>query len=302
MLSVTHILCPVDFSDSSRRALDHAIALARWFHARISVLYVHRPTLPMFCAAPLTVPPVGDAPLDARERDDILRGMAHFVEPDRASGVQIDLVLRESLHIAATIVDVSEELHADLITVGTEGRTGVKRFLLGSVAEAVLRTARRPVLTVTPHVAEAVPFALGTLERIICAVDFSRSARRGLQYAAMLGEASGAQVTVAHILELPPELAMPKATLADDRLRRFHEAHRQLEALLTPELRSHCAIDHLVLAGRPAPEIIRLAAEQQAALVVMGARGGGPLNAVLRGSTTEQVVRLAPCPVLTLRG
>jgi nucleotide-binding universal stress UspA family protein len=238
--------------------------------------------------------------MDERERISILEGMARFVETDRQAGIPIELVLRESARVATTIVEVADELNADVITMGTEGRSGVRRLLLGSVTEGVLRQSRRPVLTVTPRLPVAVPPALHALDRIVCAVDWSPNGRAALRHAAALAEAASASLTVAHIVHLPLELVTPGTTLSDQRLAKFREAHRRLDTLIGAES-LHGTVDKILLAGSPAVEINRLALEQQASLVVVGAHGRGVMDAMLRGTTTEQVVRQAPCPVLTVR-
>ncbi len=297
MFTIEHVLCPVDFSPSSRRALGFAVQLWQWFGARISVLYVHRPTIPLFCAAPVAVPSLADVPMGEQERAGILAGMERYVASERALGVPIDLVVRDSPKVARTIVEVATEIGADVIAMSTEGRSGVRRLLLGSVAEGVLRLADCPVLTVTPRLPRLEGDA-PALDRVLCAVESLEHVESALRHAIALAEMSGARLTIAHIVRLPLELVAPDATLSDQRLVKFREARVRIDALIA-SMHPRCPVDPILLAGSPLTEINRLAAEQQAGVLVIGGRRAGR-KAALRRDLTEQLVRQAPCPVLTV--
>jgi nucleotide-binding universal stress UspA family protein len=139
-------------------------------------------------------------------------------------------------------------------------------------------------------------------QRIVCPLDFSTGSRATLEAAASLAAESGGRVTAAHIVEIPPELVgQPTPDLAEYRAMCFEQARRCLKAMTAP-LRNTCGIDELLLAGKPAREILRLAEEQQTDLIVMGVQGRGAIDRLLFGSVTQQVVRQAGCPVLTLHG
>jgi nucleotide-binding universal stress UspA family protein len=179
MAPITRILCPVDFSEASEHAIEHAIAVASWYQASITALHVYNP---------IFMPVPGLPPPGSRASESELKRM--HVETTRcfegaiASGVDVDVIVDVGPP-SARILDRSETAHSDLIVMGTHGASGFEHLLLGSVTEKVLRKARRPVLTVPPH-AQAIstlPF-----RRLLCAVDFSAWSLRGLELTCSLAK------------------------------------------------------------------------------------------------------------------
>ena len=300
-MEIARILCPVDFSECSRRALDQAIAIARWSGARVSALYVHRLSMPILTAAPFVGPEAlrPDLLTDS-ERTDLERALSDWVAEDARAGVPVDTLLDEHVNVSRMIVSRAGALRADLITMGTHGRTGFSRFVLGSVTEKVLRTAGCPVLSVPPLAPDAVPRSPVAYQRIICPIDFSEGSARALEYAAAIAQLAHARLTIVHIIELPPDVGEPpRPDLAEYRAVRFEQARKALQMATAP-LQCACEKQELLLAGRPTREILRLANEVQADLIVMDVQGRGAADRLLFGSVTQQVVRAAACPVLTL--
>jgi nucleotide-binding universal stress UspA family protein len=300
MIRIKRILCPIDFSDTSRHALDHAVAVAIWYDAHISALHVHRVPPPMIGIGPY-VEPITPMPLTDAERDRLAGDVRTFVAPARDAGASIDVLIEEHLNIAHAIVERAASLNADLVAMGTHGSSGFARWVLGSVAEKVLRTAAVPVLTVPPRAADALR-PPGDIRRIICPVDFSTSSAAALRYAASLAAAADARLTVVHVVDVGADAPEPPVQeLFQYRDRLFEHAGRALKDSITPAIHAMCAVDELVFVGRPYREILRLAHEQQADLIVMGVHGRGALDLMFFGSTTQHVVRQSGCPVLTVR-
>ena len=303
MTQIRRIVCPVDFSEYSRHALDYAVAIARWYSARITALYVRTFSFPVLATGPFVGTEIwAGEPLTDGERVDLQHHLDRFVAADVASGAPIDTAIDEDYGAAAAIVSRARTLDADLIVMGTHGRTGLDRALLGSVAEKVLRKAPCPVLTVPTRVREAVPLEF---DRIVCAVDFSKKSAAELEYAVGLAERSGARLTVLHVIDLPPEVPQLRTGgggLFEYRTARFDQARGWMRELVTPALHARCPIDELLLVGTPSREIVRIAAEQDAGVIVMGVQGRGAVDVFFFGSTTQHVVRHAACPVLTVRG
>ena len=301
MIRVRHILCPVDFSDMSRHALDHAVAFARWYKARVTVLHAHQiamPNLGMPYVGPTSLEPFVLTETDRRE---LLDRLDEYVAADRASsGVDIETVIDEAVSAPAAILQHASTDNADLIVIGTHGRSGFDRFVLGSVAEKVLRKSCCPVLTVPPHIPEAVPRRLDAMERIVCGIDFSASSLRALEYASSLAAQSGARVTVLHVLDVPPAGA-DLSGLAGFRAALFNDAHHRLDEAITIAVPQGVPTDSLLLAGKSYRELLRVAGEQDANLIVLGVQGHGIIDRAFFGSTADHVVREAACPVLTLR-
>jgi nucleotide-binding universal stress UspA family protein len=303
MVRMARILCPIDFSEFSRHALDHAVGLAKWYGSTVSMLFVHRLPTPAVAAGPVVVPEAFvPMQLTGTEREQILQRMEELASADRAAGATVDTIIVEGLNVAETIVDQADQLDVDLIVLGTHGRSGFRRLVLGSVAEKVLRTAARPVMIVAPRAPDAVPREPLSMREIVCPVDFSPSAARALEYATSFAGQTKARVTVVHVVQLLPELAeIPPPDFAGYHQMLLENARRHMADLLTPAVRSACEIEELILTGTAYREILRLASERHADLIVMGVQGRGPIDLAFFGSTAQHVVRQATCPVVTLR-
>ena len=303
MIEIRRILCPVDFSEYSRRALDHAIAIARCYEATVTALHVFSPVpLAAYGPGPMVFEPMVLIPVD---RDQLLADTKAFIEAETAPGVATEAVVREG-NTAAEIVDQATTMSADLLVIGTHGRSGFERLLLGSVAEKVLRKARCPVLTVPRRLPDAVPSGPVLFKRILCAVDFSESSMHALKYALSLAQEADACLTVVHVIgaEFVGQVGIGEEHVNLATLQRQHEAEaRQLLEKAVPESAAGLLQGGtMVLRGKPWREILRIASDRQAELIVMGVQGRGAADLMFFGSTTQHVVREATCPVLTLRG
>jgi nucleotide-binding universal stress UspA family protein len=293
------IICPVDFSESSVRALACAAAIARWYDAQLTVLHVV-PTFESMQVRGDIVEPIHL--VTPMPREQVLDEMSRFLNlatlSPRANA------LAETGDPQATIIDQALSTRADLIVMGTHGRRGFKRLVLGSVAEAVLREAPCPVLTVPPHAPAGVSDTV-TFKRVLCPIDFSPSALQALGFALDLARQSDGRVTLMRVVEwLEEEEPRASAHFNVPEYRRYvvDDTQERLRNVVAEESRTWVEIDDLVVFGRAYREILRAAESKPADLIVMGAQGRGGLGLALFGSTTQQVVRGAICPVLTVRG
>jgi len=287
------ILVPTDLSATADRAVELALGLARRFDAAIHLLHVRelleQPLLPDQEQAEVerllaSADRSGEETL-SREAEDL--GPAP-VTPHLVRGVSA----------AEAIVQSGADLGCDLIVIGTHGRRGIKSLLLGSVAEAVVRTASTPVLTV--HLESHVD--LQPVPRILLAHDFSREALETLDLASTWARALEAEIVLLHIVEpvVYPEF-YGVDILPDEMLPRLRE--RSLKAL------EELAATHLdrvnttprVVVGKPGEAIIREAEENGADLIVMGKRGLNVFEQLLLGSIADKVLRRSRVPVLTVR-
>jgi nucleotide-binding universal stress UspA family protein len=235
-------------------------------------------------------------------REEVVGSIRPFLE---RAGVSPEAhLVAEAGDASTTIVDQALTTRADLIVIGTHGRRGFKRLLLGSVTETVLHEAPCPVLTVSPHTAAASSDVV-TFKRILCPIDFSPSALQALGFALDLARQADGRVTLLHVFEWLPE-DEPRSTahfnVPEFRGYIVNDARQRLRSLVTEESRAWCEIDDLIVFGRAHREILREAEARSADLVVMGSQGRGGVGLALFGSTTHQVVRSAACPVLTVRG
>ena len=302
---IRHILCPIDFSEYSRRALDHALAIARWYESTVTVLHVFSPVPAVaFSPGPVVFEPMVFTPV---AREQLLAETKTFADKEAARGITIDAAVRAGTP-AAEIVEEAVTISADLLVMGTHGRSGFNRLLLGSVAERVLRKASCPVMTVPGQLPDAIPAAPVLYKRILCPVDFSASSLHALKYATSLAQEADGQLTVLHVVEHIFENYRSAASVVDrsgmtigDFLKeRGERLCRRLQKLAAsaPEF---CRVESLLSYGKPWREVLRVAAERQSDLIVMGVQGRGTADRFFFGSTTQHVAREAPCPVLTLR-
>jgi nucleotide-binding universal stress UspA family protein len=295
MIRITHVLCPVDFSEISQHAVDHAAAIARWYEARLTLLYVFA-NLPTMDLPPLVL---GDADRERLLSD--LRRMAAAVPRD----VPVEFRIQEAGFIHEEILAQLGTTHADLLVLGTHGRSGFQRLFLGSVTEKVIRKTTCPTLVVPPRAPDVPAGSPIQFRRILCAVDFSESSLDALAYAINMAEEADAQLTLLHVVELPPVLfeepTMPALDLSRVREAAATDARRRLHELIPAQARSYCAVDTAVVEGRAYRELLRQATERRSDLIVMGVQGRSALDLLVFGSTTHHGIRGAACPVLIVR-
>ena len=297
MIEIARILCPVDFSECSRWALDHAIAIARWYGSSIAALHVH--VADMTPVPTRLGPGVGEpVVLTESERERLTADLGRFVAADRAGGVSIEVAVAAGTAVKE-ILAKGEEMAADLLVMGTHGRSGFERLVLGSVAEKVLRKATCPVLTVPPSTSGAVPAGPVLFKHILCAVDFSGASLKALNYAMSLAQEADARLTVLHVIEWPA--SEPVWTESIDLPSLEHTARVSLKAAVPDVVRAYCQVEEDVKMGKAYRQILNVAEERQSDLIVMGVRGRGTADLMFFGSTTQHIVRAATCPVLTLR-
>jgi nucleotide-binding universal stress UspA family protein len=300
MVSITRILCPVDLSDFSRDALRHALALAEWYDAQVTVCHVYSAPQPLL---PVTGMP-GNVPLPPPVKpDEIAEHVRQFCASSfQESGKPIEIVVTEG-NASKEIVLLAEQLPADLLVLGTHGRSGFERLFLGSVTEKVLRTTRAPVMTIPPPVTQPGPTLYKT---ILCPLDFSDASTRALEYAVSLAQEADARLILLHVIEnlLGEEGASEMGHMRVSEYDRYLkvDAMARLKAVVPETASAWSTPEERVARGRAYREILKVARDEGVELIVMGVQGKSALTRLVFGSTTHHVIREAGCPVLTLRG
>lgn len=302
-MALDRILCPTDLSEASAHGLDQAIAVARRSGARLTVLHVFPPVLPS------TGLEAVDADVSQLIAPSDLQALRDRVDaacrPAVEAGVVVDTVVVGG-HPVPRILAQASGMAADLIVIGTHGAGGFQHLILGSVTEKVLRSAACPVLTVPPRVVAApVSFT-----HVLCAVDFSACSEQAVSAAALMADMASARVTLAHVLEWPwHEPPVPEAPgVPPAQAQALREYRRYLEASAAERLAAVAArampgrdVSTVVRFGKAYVELLDLAREGRADLIVLGVRGRSSLDLGFFGSTANHVVRGAACPVLTIR-
>ena len=292
MLRLQRILCPTDFSEFSAKAYDYAYSLGRRYGAKVFVEHVIQP---MTYAYPYYAFPDSVTELYSDLSKHAEEQLQELVKTHSWNGVQ-SYVAVQTGPVPESILSFAEKNAVDLIVMGTHGRRGLNRVTMGSVTGNVLRRARCPVLAVRSPLHDFVHPERGRdpvqLRKILVCTDFSEYSNRALTYAFSLAMEYNAELTLMHVLDDVSEAAELQGVTAG--------VIRELERPIPAEARNWCAIKTSVRAGKPYQEIVQLALESQADLIVMGVRGRSALDRALFGFTIERVIQLGPCPVLAV--
>jgi len=290
-IALKNILFATDFSPCSNAALPYALAVARRYGGTLHAAHVLPTEAELVLMSPESWPSVAE--------DDGKRIQPYLDQLEQELQAIPHSVLTPRGRVAKAIARIIEEREIDLLVLGTRGRAGVSKLLIGSVAEEVFRRAACPVLSVGPNVSRK-PNGEIEFHRIIFATDFSADSLAALPYAISLAEEDQAQLALLHIVE------QPAAGIAD--LEEVRESLlRRLKELLPPEAEPWCRAEcFLEFSGQFAPPSIRIleiAGDQSADLIVLGVRSvHGPLGlAAHLASTTAHILTKACCPVLTVR-
>jgi nucleotide-binding universal stress UspA family protein len=290
MLRIERILCPIDFSEFSASAYDYAQSLARHYRAAVFLQHVVDIILPPWPY----YPPVNYLDADFRKIcADAREQLQEFAKSHTRNGVQPECFVQEG-EVTDSVLSFAEAQLVDLIVMGTHGRKGFDRVTLGSVAEKVLRKARCPVLVVRKPetvAAEGVQMPV-ELRKVVFCTDFSDPSQGAFEYALSAAAEFDAELTLLHVLENLPNSANIEEEIAT--------AKKQLDKLIPQEGVNAGKIKTLVRIGRAYEQIIQLALESQADLVIMAVRGRNALDLAVFGSTTYRVIQLGPCPVLAV--
>jgi len=285
-VGIRNVLIATDFSHYSNTALHFGLEISESYNASASIVFVV-PNDPYLLAGPDAYVAARDAARrDLEELEADLKRTHADLAPER-----YHLYLLEG-DIAEAILDFARKKEADLIVLGTHGRGGLRKALLGSVAERVFRHAPVPVLTLGPAVRHSLCHPAPT--NILAAADFTPASRRAVRYAAALAQERNAKLTLVHVLDPGHLQHLP------DRAAIERGMERRLRELVTGEAEGvHCSVR--VAVGRVTRSILDIAREEAADLLVMGVRSSSGVLDRLAIPHAYEVVREAPCPVLTLR-
>jgi nucleotide-binding universal stress UspA family protein len=289
---IDHVICPVDLTDPSTRALTYAFAWARWYGAQVHVVHVSPLAV---VAAPLAGVAVT---LDQRPASEILRDVEQYVARVPNPGVPVDIQVNEG-DAPVFIRKHAERYQRAVIVMGSHGRTGLERFVMGSVAERVVGSGVAPVLVVPPH--DAHPETEPVFHHILCAVDLLPSSMEGLRYAMSLAREADAVLEVVYVAEDAgaEEVQLTQHFRVPEYVRqRAEESLQEIRQHIPAEAREGCTIHERVIYGTPATAILQAARDSKADVIVMGAGDRAHLRSLWLGSTTSRIAHDAGCPML----
>ncbi len=300
-ISVKNVLFATDFSATSEAALPYAAAICRRFGSTLHTAHVLSEASLLMMTGGVDYVSMStiyeDAHSEAKEQLDQIA--------DRVEGIPHRQYVRHG-QVWKHLAEIIDENQIDLLVVGTHGRTGLGKLLLGSVAEGILRHASCPVLTVGPKVSgraklpalqngsrDLAPLEL-ELRQILFATNFARNSALVAQQAVALAEEFRARLTLLHVIEDYTQLGSRPGPM-EDSVRRLHE--------LIPRNAALQYLPETVLEFGFAPDcILKAASEREADMIVLGARASAEVGTThLPWTTAHHVIAHAHCPVLTVR-
>jgi nucleotide-binding universal stress UspA family protein len=286
-LSLKNILFTIDFSEASEMALPYVRGLANSFGSRVIVAHAAASVTPLAL-------PMEPIPMDMDfEWEQAQKKLNQFIHSNPVPGAECKAALCRG-DLWNTIPDLVEQYAIDLVVLGTHGRKGVKKLVLGSGAEQIFRRANCPVLSVGPH-ARRTNVEFENWKHILFATDFSEGSLHALPYALSIAEENEAQLTLAHFVSLVP---MQRQGEVEDQTR------KRLRALVPADAMDWCDPECIVRFEFPSDGILKVAQERAADLIVMGVhKTNAPrTTAHMPWAIAYEVVCQAQCPVLTVRG
>ena len=292
-VAVELIAVALDGSDFAERALPAAAALSRLFGATLTLISV----LPARGA--LRVLPKGRStgdPLEAGQAETEAY-LSRLAGQYRGQGANAEYYVAAG-PVAQAIEVLTRELNADLLIMSTHGRSGISRFMLGSNASAVIQLLRQPVLLLRPQA-----LARGDLpevRRVLVTLDGSSFAERVLPWVQRVSEATGAQVLLLAVPEVPEPSLYGAMAGAVDELRERAEANTQryLERIAAQLEEAGMPVQTLVEGSRPATAILDVAEREQVDLIMLATHGRGGMERLMLGSVADRVVHHSRCPIL----
>jgi nucleotide-binding universal stress UspA family protein len=286
------LLCPIDFSDFSVSAYEYALTIADYYKAHLMVLH----------AIETWKYPYADYAGSSGDFADFSNALCEggsaklkeFVKKHCRPGIEPQLVVDQG-NPSDLILSFVQSYNIEVIVMGTHGRRGFDRLMLGSTTDRVIRKASCPVLVVSnPSHNEmtTTPEGQHRLSRILYCTDFSVNSERALQYAISVAAEYGAELTLLHVVEEKSSGRRAEAVLAMCR--------EQLDKIVPGPEGRNFNVRCEVKVGKAYEEIVRYAKETKTSLITMTARGGDALDRAVFGSTTYRVIQLGPCPVLAV--
>ena len=294
-MNIERVLLATDFSSYARRAEQYASFVAATWHAALTVMTV------------LEFPPGMDPdyPVNQQYLTDRMKDASEHLTDckQRLSRRGLAVTTRIGTGLPSEeVIAAARAEEADLIVLGTRGKSGLAHVLLGSTAERVIRTAPCPVLAVHMEAGDESAEQTGVLlERILVPVDFSDCSLDAIEYAALVAGRTKASVKLLHVLE-PVSYGLDFTLIHKEERERTRERYSQRLAELSAALSTAgLSSDSLIRGGLPVDSILDEARTWRGDLIVMGTHGRRGIAHALNGSVAEAVLRRAQCAILAVR-
>jgi nucleotide-binding universal stress UspA family protein len=286
MIRFKKILCPVDFFETSSRSVKYAKTLAANYQAAVHVLHVVAPVISSVYGAPFSV---------ANMTEDLEKEARRLLEKFK-KGPPLDVPVTTEValgDIATEILLSVQRQKADLVVMGTHGRRGFERFVMGSTTERLIRRCPVPLITIgSGKKGAATP---PNIKRILVTTDFSEGTADAIDYALSIAQECQAKLTLLHVLN---DVASDVIGTYRDSL--VHGIESQLQKLIPEEALNWCDAEIRVEIGLPWKLIPAIVRSGKFDLLVMNVHGKSLIDRALIGSTAERALRTATeiCPVM----
>ena len=290
------IVCATDLSDLSNQAVHYGTSLAQRYEAALILCHIIDLPVVSVHGAAYVYPQdyVDSLKEDAGQKlEGLMQGLKISWHPMVIAGP-----------VASTICDLAATERADLVIAATHGRSGLKRWILGSVTERLIRTVPCPLLSIPPVAGKSETDSPKAVQfnNILVGCDFSEDSQSALQSGLSLAQEYQARLHLVHVIEPVAyrEVLLSPGVLKDARINLNTKMTAKMQAMVPEEVGNWCEVETICLSGKPYEELIKYATIHAIDLIILGIRGRGLVETMLLGATTDRVVRNAGCPVLAV--
>jgi nucleotide-binding universal stress UspA family protein len=292
-----NILCATDFSDFSNHTVSYGVALAKEFEAKLFICHV----IDLSSVAiygEFQLDPVGQ---QNRIMEDANAQLEDLTGNQPVAWEPLITVGKPADEIARAV----EEKEIDLVITATRGRSGLKRIILGSVTERLMRTLACPLLVMSSPEHDPVGTADREfkLKKILVGCDFSPDSGQAFNHGLSLAQEFQSELHLAHVIEPPaqPDLLKGETSVTFEIREDYRDLlTNKLKDMVPEEAGNWCTPQTSLLEGQPYEELVNYAESNDIDMIVLGVRGHGLVKTLFLGSTTDRVVRRSPCPVLSV--
>src|SRR5579859_516721 len=285
-IELKRILFATDLSENAHAALPILSTIAHQYHSKVCLAHI-RPSASFPMVSPDTL-----LMIEARKRNAVKERMNELVRKPELAGLQTEILLKNGTP-GEELERLVRDRHIDLVIVTTHGRTGFKRFFMGSVAEYLFRHLNCPVLTIGPHIAQRF-IRQKEIRSILYPTDLSPESQAIFPYLALIAHEYRAAIKVLHVLPHEASRNPDVHSLAEP-------LRQEMECIMRPKLSSSCCVEFVVDIGDPIERILAHAHDDNVDLIGLGVRKALEISTHLPGTVAYRIAVEAECPLLTLR-
>ena len=317
------IMCAVDFSDFTDETLAYSVAFCKEFHAKLFLAHIATDVNSSFVHSEIAIDRV------TIQREYLTNAQKTLEDMAKKIAIENEIVVGKG-DPADEICRLALREDIDLVITATHGKSGIKRLLIGSVTEKLMKTVHCPILVLRSQEHKFIPVSdyKMKLRKVLVGCDFSPDSKLAFDYGISLAQEFQAELYLAHAVKPTEHIELKSSDYINiipgdyvhwrtsdyfemqkkvtqenqEKIKTLRSRlERQLYYMVPEECKNWCDPHTILLAGEPYKELIKYAEEQEIDMIVLGIRGHTLLEKLLVGSTTDRAIRQAPCPVLAVR-